>query len=95
MALKAVRQAMVDAGLCRRTVNQRVARVVRVFRFGVENELVPAAVHQALKAVAGLRSGPVRGQGEPEGQAGPRRARRGGPAATSPASSGRWSSSSG
>ena len=55
MALKAVRQSMVDAGLCRRTVNQRVARVARVFRFGVENELVPAAVHQALKAVPGLR----------------------------------------
>jgi hypothetical protein len=56
-ALKALRQAMVDAGLCRRTVNQRVARVVRVFRFAVENELVPAAVHHALKAVPGLRVG--------------------------------------
>jgi integrase len=56
-ALKAVRQAMVESGLCRRTVNQRIARVVRVFRFGVENELVPAAVHHALKAVPGLRAG--------------------------------------
>jgi integrase len=57
LALKAVRQSMVDSGLCRRTVNQRVARLVRVFRFGVENELVPPAVHQALKAVPGLRAG--------------------------------------
>ena len=57
VALKAVRQSMVDSGLCRLTVNQRVARLARVFRFGVENELVPAAVHQALKAVPGLRSG--------------------------------------
>lgn len=56
-ALKAVRQAMVDSGLCRRTVNQRVARVVRVFRFGVENELLPASVHHALKAVPGLKAG--------------------------------------
>lgn len=48
---------MVDSGLCRSTVNQRVARLVRVFRFGVENELVPAAVHHALKAVPGLRAG--------------------------------------
>lgn len=57
MALKAVRQDMVDAGLSRRTVNQRVARIARVFRFGVENELVPAAVYQALKAVPGLKAG--------------------------------------
>ncbi|MFO0954420.1 MAG: site-specific integrase [Isosphaeraceae bacterium] len=56
-ALKAVRQAMVDAGRCRRTVNQRTARVGRGFRFGVENEILPPAVHHALKAVTGLRSG--------------------------------------
>jgi integrase len=57
LMLKHVRQAMVDSGLCRRTVNQRVARVVRVFRFGVENELIPPDVHHALKAVPGLRAG--------------------------------------
>jgi integrase len=57
MALKTVRQSMVDSGLCRRTVNQRTARLARVFRFGAENELVPAAVYHALKAVPGLRSG--------------------------------------
>jgi integrase len=57
IALKAVRQSLVDSGLCRRTVNQRLARLARVFRFGVENELVPAAVYHALKAVPGLRSG--------------------------------------
>lgn len=57
MALKSVRQVMVDGGLCRRTVNQRVARIVRLFRFAVENEFVPASLHHALKAVPGLRSG--------------------------------------
>ncbi len=57
VALKTVRQTMVDAGLGRRTVNQRIARIARTFRFGVENELVPAAVHQALKAVPGLKAG--------------------------------------
>jgi hypothetical protein len=72
VALKAVRQSMVDSGLCRRTVNQRVARLARVFRFGVENELLPPAVHHALKAVPGL---PIGGQGGPGGQAGPRPAR--------------------
>ena len=41
-ALKAVRQSLVESGLCRRTVNQRIGQIVRVFRFAVENELVPA-----------------------------------------------------
>jgi integrase len=56
-ALKVVRQSMIDAGLSRRTINQRIARVVRVFRFGVEEKLVPASVHHSLKAVQGLRKG--------------------------------------
>jgi integrase len=56
-ALKLVRQAMIGSGLCRRTINQRVGRILRAFRFGVENELVPAPVLEALKSVAGLRSG--------------------------------------
>ncbi|MDB5352700.1 MAG: Phage integrase family protein [Planctomycetota bacterium] len=56
-ALKSVRQVMVDGGLCRRTINQRVALIVRLFRFAVESEFAPASLHHALKAVPGLRSG--------------------------------------
>ncbi len=56
-ALKVIRQAMVDSGLCRRTANQRVSRIVRAFRWAVENELIPPAVHHGLKAVAGLKAG--------------------------------------
>jgi integrase len=57
LALKAVRQAMIDAGLARTTINQRVGRIVRLFKWAVENELVPPGVHQALKAVRGLQKG--------------------------------------
>jgi integrase len=57
LALKAVRQAMVESGLCRNEVNKRTRHVVRMFRWAVENELIPAAVHHGLKAVAGLRKG--------------------------------------
>ena len=53
-ALKSIRQRMIDSGLCRRTINQRIARVVRIFKFGVENEFIPPSVHQALTAVPGL-----------------------------------------
>lgn len=56
-ALKAVRQRLIDAGGSRRYVNKHVSRIRLVFRWGVEEELVPASVSQALDAVAGLRRG--------------------------------------
>jgi integrase len=57
LALKAVRQRMIDSGLCRALINRRVNRLRRVFKWGVENELVPAAVLHALQAVAPLKQG--------------------------------------
>ncbi|HEX4145890.1 MAG TPA: site-specific integrase [Pirellulales bacterium] len=57
LSLKAVRQKMLDAGWARSTINRQVQRVQRMFRWGVENELVSASVYQALKAVNGLRKG--------------------------------------
>jgi integrase len=48
---------MVDAGLARRTVNQRTAGIIRLFGHAVKNEMIPASVHHALKAVGGLRAG--------------------------------------
>jgi integrase len=56
-ALKAVRQAMIESGLCRNEVNKRARIVVRVFRWAAEHELVPPSVHHGLKAVAGLKRG--------------------------------------
>jgi len=57
LSLKAVRERFVAAGWCRKSVNARVERVRRVFRWAVAEELVPPAVHQALAAVAGLQRG--------------------------------------
>jgi integrase len=56
-ALKALRQRLVDRGLSRGVVNQRVGIVRRVFRWAVGEALLPAAVHQALAAVDGLKRG--------------------------------------
>jgi integrase len=56
-ALKAVRKAMIDAGLSRTTINQRVVRIVHVFKWAASEELVPPNVHQGLKAVPGLQKG--------------------------------------
>lgn len=57
LALKAVRQRFVNAGWCRRTVNQQTERVRRIFKWGASEELVPAAVFHALATVAGLQRG--------------------------------------
>jgi integrase len=57
LALKAIRQKMVDAGHARSTVNANVRRIRRMFRWGVENELLPPSVLQALEAVTALLSG--------------------------------------
>jgi integrase len=57
LALKAVRQRMIDGGLCRGVVNQRVGRVRRMFRWAVENERVPSSVLHGLQAVRGLQRG--------------------------------------
>jgi integrase len=56
-ALKAVRQSMIDSGLARGTINQRIGRIVHAFKWAVSEELVPPTVHQGLKAVSGLQKG--------------------------------------
>ena len=57
LALKAVRERMIQEDLCRHLVNQRIGRIKRMFAWGVENELLPATVFHALQAVKGLRRG--------------------------------------
>lgn len=56
-ALKAVRQAMIEAGLSRGVINSRIGRIKRAFRWAVEEELVPPGVFHGLQAVRGLLRG--------------------------------------
>lgn len=55
--LKAIREQWVADGLVRTQINARVRRVRRMFAWGVEEELVPPAILQALKAIQGLKKG--------------------------------------
>lgn len=55
--LKQVRQTMLDNGVVRKSINRNIGRIRRMFKWGVENEIVPTAVHVALSAMAGLRYG--------------------------------------
>ncbi len=67
LALKAVRELFIKGydhpkhgpqpALARGVVNQRVARVRRMFKWAVENELVPPDVFHGLQAVRGLQRG--------------------------------------
>ena len=57
LALKSVRQKFLTEGWCRNTVNARVERVRRIFKWGVAEELVKSPVYQALAAVEGLKRG--------------------------------------
>ena len=57
LKLKAVRQKLIESGLCRNEVNQRIGRIKRFFAWGVENELILATVLHGLRAVRGLSRG--------------------------------------
>jgi len=57
LKLKAVRQKMIEANLCRNEINKRIGRIKRMFRWGVENELVPPDVLHGLQAMRGLSRG--------------------------------------
>jgi integrase len=57
LKLRALREVLVSSGLARTVINQRAARVVRAFKWGVGVELVPPDVYVALRAVGGLQRG--------------------------------------
>lgn len=57
VALKAVRQAMIDGGLSRPVINKAVGRIKRVFRWAASEELVAAAVYQQVATLPGLARG--------------------------------------
>lgn len=57
LCLETVRDSMVETSLARTTVNGRVQRVRRAYKWAASKELIPAAVHHALTMVEGLKSG--------------------------------------
>ena len=57
LALKAVRQRMIELGWNRRLVNQRVGRIRRAFKWAASEQLIEITTHQALTSVTGLQAG--------------------------------------
>lgn len=56
-ALKAVRQAMIDAQIVRRQINIHIGRIRRAFKWAVGEEMLPPAILIGLQAVKGLEEG--------------------------------------
>jgi integrase len=57
LALKATRQAMIDADHSRKYINKNIERIRRMFKWAAAEELLPASVPQSLSMLAGLRQG--------------------------------------
>ena len=57
VALKGIRETWVRAGYSRSTINKDQRRLVRIWKWGVGEELVPPDAWQALAALEGLRKG--------------------------------------
>lgn len=55
--LKLVREEMIRLDLCRRSINKSINRINRMLRWATENEFADPSVHQACKAMTGLRNG--------------------------------------
>lgn len=57
LALRAVRQKMIESKLCRANINKQVGRIKRVFKWAASEELIPGNVHYSLQSLVGLRRG--------------------------------------
>lgn len=57
LSLKALQDQMIEAGHCRRYINDNCGRIKRMFKWAVAQEMVPVAVYQALSTVPSLKRG--------------------------------------
>jgi integrase len=57
LALKAVRQIMIEEDQSRGYANENVHRIRKVFRWAASEQLIPASVPESLATVEGLRKG--------------------------------------
>ena len=80
LALNPVRQAMIEAGLCRNEVNKRIGKFRRIFKWAASKELIPAAIFRWVADCRGPQEGPQYRPRVPTGQTGGGCGRAGDPA---------------
>jgi integrase len=66
LELRAVREKMIRSGLARRTVNARINRVRRVFKWAASMGIIPGQVYADLKTLDGLQEGRSDARESPE-----------------------------
>lgn len=64
--LKQLRETLERGANARQYINSQIARIRRMFRWGVSEEMVPVSVWQALCAVPGLRRGHTKAREAPK-----------------------------
>lgn len=57
LKLRAVRQKLIDQGLCRTHINRQVIRLKRLFKWAGSEELIPGSVYHGLQTLPGLKRG--------------------------------------
>lgn len=55
LAHKTICDEMIRAGNCRTEINRRIGRIVRMFKWGVSEELVHPFVYESLRTVSGKK----------------------------------------
>lgn len=66
LGLKAVRKAMIDAGLCRIEINRRIGRLIRAFKWAVSEEMAPSASNRpSRRSLASAGAEPTSGSRSP------------------------------
>jgi integrase len=63
--LKELREHWITIGWSRRYINEQVARLKRMFKWAVSEEMVPTDVYQSLSSVDGLRAGKCKAHDNP------------------------------
>ena len=57
LALKAIREKWIKAGICRKSINGRANRIRRLFKWAASEQLIPFGTYEALTTVDGLEAG--------------------------------------
>ena len=57
LALKSIRDRMIEDALSRTYINDHLGRIKRMFKWAAGEQLIPAATYDALRTVEGIRKG--------------------------------------
>ena len=57
LQFKAIRQRLLDGGLCRNVINAQMKRIVRMLKWVASEGRIPASIYETLRLIPGLKRG--------------------------------------